>query len=142
MRYAMAATAVFNGILIALSAILNARLSESIGPLKASLRNHLIGAALISIILLTTTASFECLQKLNGVPIQSYLGGIISAAFVAIYSGILPRIGVMRTLLLIISGQMVMTTLLDLESRSHLLLGFQIFGIVLILAGVVILHRR
>ncbi len=140
--YVMPAMAVFNGMLITLSASLNARLGESAGPLKASLRNHSVGAALMLVVLLGAPSGFGFRHNLATIPFQLYLGGAISAGFVAIYSHVVPRIGVMRTLLLIISGQMLTAVFLDLEKRSLLLLGVQMLGVLLILTGVAALHRR
>jgi uncharacterized membrane protein YdcZ (DUF606 family) len=129
----MALVALLNGVLISLAAPLNSRLTQSLGAWKASLTSHWVGAVAMFTVLLATVSGVRMAQSLHGVPTMSYLGGPISACIVALYTRIVPRIGLMHTLLLIISGQMLTAGSLDFKNRAFYLLAV---GMFLLLAGV------
>lgn len=129
-----------NGLIIALARVINARLSESKGPMRASFWNHLVGFLLLVIIVIVTSG-FSFLYSIRDVPAPAYLGGIIGACFVALNSFVMPKIGAMRTILLVISGQMITASILDLLTNSIASVSAQILGIFLILLGITVSRR-
>ncbi|MEL6114927.1 DMT family transporter [Photobacterium sp. SP02] len=140
--------AVLNGICISLSRVLNGRLSLDRTAMLSSYWNHLIGFIFLSLlVLLVHGSSFSLPQN---APLSAYAGGVIGVLFVAINSFVLPRIGAMRTSLLVISGQMLVSVSLSLvllfikgQSLLSLLdMIWPIAGMILILFGVYLNQQR
>ena len=126
--------AALNGVVIAASRAINGRLSLDIGPFKASFWNHLVGFVFLTVILLAMSGSrFEVTSE---APSFAYLGGFLGALFVAVNSYVLPRIGVIKTVLLVISGQMVTGVLLDYKSGSAVSTLARFAGVAIIVLGV------
>jgi len=65
-----------------------------------------------------------------------YLGGVLGTFFVAINSYVIPRLGVTKTALLVISGQMLVAVVISNHSSSVVSLFIQLLGVALILLGV------
>ncbi|MGB7998444.1 MAG: DMT family transporter, partial [Photobacterium halotolerans] len=107
--------------------------------------NHLIGFIFLSLlVLLVHGSSFSLPQN---APLSAYAGGVIGVLFVAINSFVLPRIGAMRTSLLVISGQMLVSVslslvLLFIKGQSLLDMIWPIAGMILILFGVYLNQQR
>ncbi|NAW87075.1 DMT family transporter [Photobacterium halotolerans] len=137
--------AVLNGICISLSRILNGRLSLSRTALLSSYWNHLIGFIFLSLLVLLVHGNSFALPQ--NVPFSAYAGGAIGVLFVAINSLVLPKIGAMRTSLLVISGQMLVGVLLSLvvlflKGQTLLDMIWPIAGMILILSGVSLNQQR
>jgi len=129
-----------NGLIIALARVVNARLGESKGPMKASFWNHLVGFLVLLILVLATTGvTFS--YSLRNIPAPAYFGGVIGACFVALSSFVMPKIGATRTILLIISGQMITASVIDLMMNSIRSFPAQLLGVALILLGIAIPSR-
>lgn len=133
------ALALFNGLLIGIARSVNGRLSVESGPFTASLWNHLVGFALLSLILLL--AGSLSFQQAAEAPLFSYLGGVIGALYVAINSYVLSRIGSTLASLLVISGQMACGVLLEVVLGDSGSLGAKLLGVGLILCGVYLSQR-
>jgi transporter family-2 protein len=129
--------ALFNGMLIGLSRILNARLASRAGTIGGSAINHMVGF-LFLIIAVSATVGFNSFQTMKMIPPQAFLGGILGAAFVSINSLIIPRLGAMKTILLVIAGQMIWGSFIDFQNGNIKSYGAQILGIGLILLGITI----
>ncbi|WP_269931814.1 DMT family transporter [Aminobacter sp. HY435] len=128
--------AVLNGLLIGLSRSLNGRLAMARGALGASFWNHLVGFGLLAVI-----AALGGGQELAGAveaPVEAWLGGVLGALFVAANSFVLARLGTVRTVLLVISGQMLSGVAIDYLARGMTLAPLQLAGIAAILLGVVV----
>ncbi|MFA6060548.1 MAG: DMT family transporter [Taibaiella sp.] len=126
--------AILTGIVIGTSRAINARLSVATGPFKASFWNHIVGFIFITfVILIVGEVTFD---TTTDVPIFTYLAGFFGALFVAVNSYVFTRIGAIKTVLLVISGQMISSVLLDYQKGTILSTGAQFFGVAIILAGV------
>jgi len=126
--------AILNGVNIGASRALNGRLSIEVGPFKASFWNHIVGFLLLTAALLAMKSmKFD---MASGAPIFTYLGGFLGALFVAVNSYVLPRIGVVRTVLLVISGQMITGVLIDCRRGISMSTLAQFFGVAIIVLGV------
>ncbi|UTH72618.1 DMT family transporter [Chromobacterium sp. IIBBL 290-4] len=128
--------AVINGLCIAGSRAINGQLGKKRGALAASFWNHLGGCLFLSMILLAGLASLRWPQH---APWQAWMGGMIGAGFVAINSLVLPRLGAMKTTLLVISGQLACGAWLDQldhrgKSGATLLAGLGLVALGLCLA--------
>lgn len=134
------------GVLLPLQAGLNARLGKSIdSPVFASMFSFIVGALTVGIYLLITGASVSW-PGLKSATVSSWLGGgVIGAFFITASMLALPRIGMALTFGLIVAGQVIVSVLLDhfdiLVVEQHPINGWRIMGIVLIIAGVVVVRR-
>lgn len=126
--------ALLAGILISLNRAANGRIGMSLGSLKASYWNHVIGFAFLSIILLLVSG-FAWNQAASA-PWYVYLSGVLGTVFVVINSYVIPRLGVTKTALLVISGQMLVGVVISHHSGSIFSLLMQLVGVLLILLGV------
>lgn len=106
-----AAVAMLNGAFIGTSRALNGRLSAVKGPMHASLWNHAVGCAFLTMVL--CAAGPWKLSAAAGAPPAAYLGGCIGALYVAVNSYAFTRLGAMNAALLIISGQMTSAVLIE-----------------------------
>jgi len=69
-------------------------------------------------------------------PVFTYLGGFFGVLFVAVNSYVLPRIGTMKTVLLVISGQMISGVLMDFQRGTLVSTLVRFFGVAIIVLGV------
>lgn len=123
--------ALANGVCIALSRILNGQLSVSQGAFKTSYINHLIGFIFLSVLILIL---FEPPQ-LDTENIALYSGGVIDALYVAVNSAVMSKLGSTNAIILVISGQMLFSVLLDSSLQSGGLM-LKVTGVTLIVAGI------
>lgn len=126
--------AILNGIVIGTSRSINGKLSFYVGPLKASLWNHVGGFIFLSI-LIYFIDSFKYLFNTN-IPAIYLLGGVFGAFFVTLNSYVFTKIGAVKTALLVISGQMISSVLIDFNFKSSTSIVAQILGIILIITGI------
>jgi transporter family-2 protein len=126
--------AIFNGILIGSSRAINGRLGVSIGAFGASFWNHMIGFALLSLLLMAMGQLQPDLPV--GAPFRVYLGGFFGAFFVAVNSFVFPKLGATHTTLLVIAGQMVSAVLLDYRGNALLSIIPRLLGVSIILVGI------
>ncbi len=149
MLSAMVLLAAFNGLLVGLSRAFNARLSAEFGPFKASLTNHLVGFALVSVFLVigsltavelgfisSADAEKSAWLGLLNTPLYAFLGGAVGAVFVAINSYVLVRLGAARSAILVVSGQMVGGVLLDISGQTGWQMLANAAGVALIIYGI------
>lgn len=130
--------ALAGGVSLGINRSLLGMLGQSIGPAGASVVNHIGGAIFIFIvILLTSGVSGLNSEVIFNAPLFAYCGGIIGALFVAIASWVIPRAGVMKATVLLVSGQMIMGTVIDLILGRVHSIPSALGGLSLIIAGVV-----
>lgn len=126
--------AMFNGVIIGISRAINSRLSTDIGPFKASYWNHVIGFIFLSVILIFTEKT--PFSFVIDIPVVAYFAGLFGALFVGINSFVFSRIGAVKTILLVISGQMISSTIIDYNNGDQTKIGLQFLGVFFILFGV------
>ncbi|TXH71948.1 MAG: DMT family transporter [Thiothrix sp.] len=122
------------GLLISLTRAANGQVGMSLGAFKASYWNHIVGFAFLTL-LLVLSSGFVWEQAAQA-PWYVYLGGVLGTFFVAINSYVIPRLGVTKTALLVISGQMLVSVLISNYNGSFVTLSMQLVGVGLILLGV------
>ncbi|MBS0350931.1 MAG: DMT family transporter [Proteobacteria bacterium] len=126
--------AVFNGFLVGTSRAINSRLSINVGPFKASFWNHIIGFLFLALLLIV--CKDLKFNMTTHIPVYTYLGGFFGALFVAVNSYVFSKIGAVKTILLVISGQMISSVLLDHKGESLISITCQFIGIAFILLGI------
>lgn len=132
--------AIFTGIIIGTSRAINGRLSMDIGPFKASFCNHIVGFLfLTSVLAVMGSLRFDAASN---IPFYTYFGGFFGALFVAINSYVFPRIGAIKTVLLVISGQMIFSVLIDSKNGTITTLLAQLMGVAIILLGIYLANKR
>lgn len=132
--------AFFNGIVVSTGRSLNGQLSASLGPLKTSFWNHLVGFAFISMILIASTGFVMNFPA--EMPFFAYAGGVFGALFVVISSFVFPRLGAMSSAVLVISGEMVASLFLDSLNTNSLPTFGQIAGGALVLFGMFLSRKK
>lgn len=139
----MSLLAFFNGMLLSLNRVFIARVVEGKGALPGSFWNHL-GGLLILVIFVLATAGPSAITGsfVSEVPVYLYLGGAVGALFVALNSWIIPGLGMTKSVILTISGQMVFGALIDSMSGKFESAFLPVLGVGLILLGVLVSFRK
>lgn len=137
--------ALVSGAVLPIQAGLNARMGATVqNPLYASLISFVVGTAgLIAYILLTRQT--PSVASLREAPFYLWLAGLLGAVYVTAIVVLFPKLGPGLTFGLVVAGQMIVSVLLDhynvlVEKPSPVSL-MKILGIVLIVAGVVIIRK-
>lgn len=126
-----------NGILITANRVINSKLGSYIGPLSSSFWNHLVGAIFLAIILPFWDSS-SYLGKTFDLPLYLLIGGLIGVFFVAINNYVLPKIGVLKTVVLVVGGQMVFSVMIDIYVGKIKSFEYAFIGSFLITLGTLI----
>ncbi len=133
------------GAFLPIQAGLNTRLGKSLeSPVHASMISFVVGALAV-LIYIGFTKQQVALEGFKSAPAYTWLGGVLGAFYVTVVVLAFPRIGPALTFGLIVAGQMVMAVLLDqfniLVAHQHTINAGRIIGIVLIVAGVIIVRK-
>lgn len=126
--------AILTGVTIGVGRAINGRISTAIGPFSASYWNHFIGFIFLAIVLIMTE-KFK-LNTIEKIPLYAYSSGFFGAGFVALNSYVFSRLGATKTVLLVVSGQMVSSVLMECKSGHALATFLQILGVAIIIFGV------
>ena len=127
------------GILIGLSRQLNGRLTLATSGMEASFWNHIVGAAVLTMIAVAMGGLFE--GDISLTPWWAYLGGTIGVIFIAASSWLVTKIGAVSTTMLVIAGQMIFGILLDIAIGIPGDIAARLVGAGLILGGMWLLHK-
>ncbi|GAA4092993.1 DMT family transporter [Nonomuraea soli] len=123
--------ALSNGLLIGVSRTINGRLSTRRGAFAASVWNHVVGLAFLSVVLLV----MRVWPDVTRVPVAAYAGGVFGALFVAVNSYVFPRLGAMSAAVLVIAGQVLSAVVIDCVRQAALPSPLRLAGVALVLAG-------
>jgi transporter family-2 protein len=114
-------------------------------PVSAAFISFLVGTVALFVYIVLTGTSVRSLLSVTEAPLVTWLGGLLGAFFVASAVVLVPRLGVAMTFSLIVAGQMLVTLVLDhfgfLGVPVNEVSLPRIGGIVLILAGVMLIRR-
>jgi len=137
--------ALLSGAVLPIQAGLNARLGTAAqNPVYASAISFVVGTvALIAYILVTRqTISLTGIKEL---PFYIWLGGLLGAFYVTAIVLLFPKLGPGLTFGLVVAGQMIVSVLLDhyniLVAQQTPISYMKVLGIVLVVAGVVIIRK-
>ena len=111
MKYLLSLLALLAGTGVAMQSQINGELGKRIGPLEASLISFTAGTiVLIILVLLFGKGGFP---PITTVPKWQLTGGLFGAFFVAAITLCVPRIGVSLTLLIAITGQIIIGAVIN-----------------------------
>ncbi len=139
------ALVILAGAMLPVQAGLNARIGKALeSPVHASFLSFMVGAAALAFYLLVTRQPAQW-QQWREIPAYAWLGGLLGAVYVTVTILAFPRLGAPLTFGLIVAGQLLISLLLDhfnvLVAAQHPVNGYRLLGVVLIIAGVVLIRR-
>ncbi|HEY9009013.1 MAG TPA: DMT family transporter [Ohtaekwangia sp.] len=133
------------GCFLPIQAGLNARLGKAVeSPVYASLISFAVGSVALVVYILATGQQVSW-AGLRSAPHHVWLGGVLGAFYVTVVVLAFPKLGPALTFGLIVLGQMVISLVLDhfnvLVMQQQAINIWRIVGVVLIVAGVVIIRK-
>jgi transporter family-2 protein len=137
--------ALVSGAFLPIQAGLNNKMGKSLdNPIYASLISFIIGAISVGVYILLTKQSVSW-SGLKTVPSYVWLAGLLGAFYVTVIILAFPKIGPALTFGLVVAGQMIISILLDhfniLVAHPHPINIWRIFGVLLIVLGVIIVRK-
>lgn len=140
------AAALLTGALVPLQLAFNGQLgSVTKNAFTASLLVFLIGAVALSAIVLATRPQWPSLGELAQAPKTVWLGGLIATLYIIAVVVLTPRLGVGRTVGLILVGQLLVGMLLDhLGAFGNPVISFnwqRAAGVAMMIGGIVTISR-
>lgn len=126
--------ALFAGVLLFGSRVVNYRLAQSLGSAGGSFANHWIGTVAGVVLILVSGVPF--LASSEPIAWYAWMGGPIGALFVIISNVTMGQVPVMLSTTLIFIGQVAMSILLDYQLTGHSVTPKQLLGGALIFAGI------
>ena len=124
-----------NGILIAMSRVINGQLAQKVGAIRTALWAHAVGFVFLSLIIATMFRDKTVVEP--GLPVTAWLGGILGVAFVALNSHAVPRLGAGKTTSFVVGAQMLASVGIDSLSHHSIEATITAFaGAAIIMAGV------
>lgn len=133
------------GALLPIQAGFNTRVGKTIdSPIWASLLSFAIGTIALLIYALISKTNLQ-LSTLKYIPAHYWTAGLLGAGYVTIVLLAFPKLGAALTFGLIVTGQLMMSVLLDhfavLVPAQQQINVYRIAGLALIVAGVVIIRK-
>ncbi len=133
-------------MILPVQAGLNAQLARAAGhPIWSALISFVIGTVGLLLYALLTRLPTGQLGNLRHLPWYFWLGGLIGAVYVTAIVMLMPRLGVALSFGLIITGQLLVSLLLDhfglLGAPVQPISPGRVLGAVLLIAGVVLIRR-
>jgi transporter family-2 protein len=134
------------GAMLPVQALVNGRLGAQLAnPVWASTIQNVIGVGLMLLVILALRAPSPAAVQLAGVPIWTWAGGALGATYVLLVRLATPRLGTTRAMVAVITGQLVVSVLLDhfgvLQARRPIDLKI-LAGLVLLAGGAFLILRR
>lgn len=145
MNWTYALLALVAGALLPLQALVNARLGHATaGGLFASACSFLVGTLVLWTVLAVSRPAWPTTDGLLRLPAWMWAGGVLGAAFVAIATLAVPRIGAASLVALVVLGQMGAALALDrfgILQAARPVDASRLFGALLVVAGVVLVMQ-
>ncbi|NGQ94487.1 DMT family transporter [Brevibacillus sp. SYP-B805] len=111
MNWLMTALALLGGACIGLQAGINGQLSKKIGALEGAFVSFSVGTLLLLFALIFLGQGN--LLSVQSVPKWQLTGGLLGAVYIFIATLAVPKIGVATTLLAVVTGQILTSTVID-----------------------------
>lgn len=122
------------GIFLAINRVFISRIGVTTSAMNASFWNH-CGGFLFLLLLVALSDGFSFFSHVQEPPLYSYFGGVIGVFIGVLFTVVIPKLGVMKSTALIISGQIIMGSIIDaVFGKIHSMM-YQMIGIVLIIIG-------
>lgn len=137
--------AFLSGAFLPIQAGMNAKLGKAAAnPVYASMFSFVIGIVgiIVYIILTRQTVSWAGVKE---APAYAWIGGLLGAFYVTVIILAFPKLGPGLTFGLVVAGQMIMSVFLEhkniLVTQQNPISYMKILGIILVIAGVVIIRK-
>ncbi|MGQ4583669.1 DMT family transporter [Lysobacter sp. F60174L2] len=142
MKYLIFLLVVAVGAVLPLQALVNARLGQATaGAVFAATVSFLVGTISLVLLLVAMRPAWPSVDQLARLPAWAWTGGLIGAAYVAIATLTVPRLGASALISLTVLGQLTGAVLLDHFGVLHApqpASPMRIAGVLLILGGVLL----
>ncbi|HMQ69458.1 MAG TPA: DMT family transporter [Ignavibacteria bacterium] len=137
--------AFFSGAFLPIQAALNTKLSKAgNSPVHASMLSFIIGTAALILYIYISRQQVSW-EGLKTAPYYAWIGGILGAFYVTVIILAFPKLGPGVTFSLVVAGQLIFSVLLEhfniLDTPQHPVSLLRITGIVLIIAGVILVRK-
>lgn len=137
--------ALMAGAFLPIQAGLNAKLGRAIeSPVYASMLSFITGALAVGLYILFTKQPVAW-AGIKSAPSYVWIAGALGAFYVTAIILTFPKIGPALTFGLVVAGQMISSVLLDhfklLVAEIHSINVYRVIGMLLIVAGVVIIRK-
>ncbi len=134
------------GMLMPLQAAINSYLGQELrSSLLATLVSFLVGTVALVLVCFFRSESWGMLRIMPQMPWWYLSGGLMGAVFVFLTIFIVPKIGAVNLAVFILLGQMLASVLFDhygwLGMPVHSVNMWRIFGICLMIAGVILIRK-
>ncbi len=140
------ALAVGAGALVGMQAPVNSRLGRAVGSVQAASLSFLVGTIALLLIAALAHGGLGTYTKAAGAPWWALIGGLLGAVYVTVAIFTVRTLGVSSLTAAVITGQLVISVVIDrfgLLGIARQPIGAQrILGLVLLVAGVVLVVRR
>jgi bacterial/archaeal transporter family-2 protein len=134
------------GALVGMQAPINARLGRGLGSLQAATFSFLVGTVALVLISSLAHGGLGSIGHVRGIPWWAFVGGLLGATYVTVAILTVRTLGASGLTAAVISGQLAISVLIDrlgLLGIARQPIGAQrIVGLVLLIAGVVLVVRR
>ncbi|WP_372753194.1 DMT family transporter [Labilibaculum sp.] len=146
MRYFLMLLALLVGSLLPLQASLNAKLGSFLkAPLMAALVNFMVGAFILLMVIIGSRTPNNLMLAVKQAPAYAWIGGLLGCIYVSFIIILVPRLGAALSFGLIIFGQLGFSLILDhfgwLGLPVQPINWFRIGGVLLILAGILVIQK-
>ena len=134
------------GGLVAVQLVANSKLGLFLGrPVGATLVSFVVGTAGLIVYMICARQPWPAFRTLSHAPWWALAGGLLGAGYVLATIIVTPRLGPGLTLGAVVAGQMIVALAMEqagaLEVVRHPITLARALGVVLIVAGVVLLRR-
>lgn len=137
--------AFLSGAFLPIQAGMNAKLGKAAAnPVYASMLSFVVGIVgiIVYIILTRQTVSWPGIKE---APAYAWIGGLLGAFYVTVIILAFPKLGPGLTFGLVVAGQMIVSVFLEhkniLVEQQNPISYMKILGIILVIAGVVIIRK-
>jgi len=139
------ALAFLSGAFLPIQAGLNAKLGKAAeSPVYASMLSFAVGTLGLLTYILITKQSMSW-AGVREAPAHVWLGGLLGAFYVTVIILAFPKLGPGLTFGLVIAGQMIVSILLEhfniLVAQQNSISLMKLFGVLLVVAGVIIIRK-
>ncbi len=137
--------ALLAGMAMPTQATVNSKLAGYVeSPVAAAFLSFAVGTVVLFVYMLLTGLPLSTLALAKDAPLIAWIGGFFGAFFVAVMATVVPKIGVALAFSLAISGQMLVTLLIDqfgwLGVPERPINLWRVLGAALITVGVILIR--
>jgi bacterial/archaeal transporter family-2 protein len=137
---------VFAGCLVGMQPAVNARLGKTVGTVQAATVSFFVGTVVLVAIAAVASGGLGSLSKAGQAPWWAFVGGLLGAVYVTVALVAVRTLGASALTAAVITGQLAISVVIDrfglLGIAKHPVTAPRIAGLVLLVAGVVLVVRR